>query len=438
MSAPITIRGAGPVGLAFALFAHAQGIAVTVREAKSRAAWQAANVGNGRSVALAHGSRQLLERIHPDGWAAIAAAGAAPIRTIHVEQAQGFGHAQIAHHEHGIDALGYVVRLGALTQALGALVEARGIVVQFDAGDTPTGEGLTIQAEGAPEQLTELKDYGQSALVAEVTLAEAATQQSKLDHAFEYFTPSGPLAMLPLDPASGTFSLVWCRTHAEAARQAALDDTALLAELQAAFGQRLGTLGALKERGVFPLRLARGVPSAPTTIALGNAAQTLHPVAGQGLNLGLRDAFECAALLAREIDAGVALNDPHQAARIASHFGTARARDRDATVRLTDAYVSVFSNDITALNWARGIGLSAISGLAPLRYLVAQRMMLGARGDGLGDFLPSFTDISDAAIKLRNQFSQGLGGAPRLAFPNLTNLQTTAQQLYAQWKGARR
>ena len=90
MNAPITIRGAGPVGLAFALFAHAQGIAVTVREAKSRAAWQAANVGNGRSVALAHGSRQLLERIHPDGWAAIAAASAAPIRTIHVEQAQGF------------------------------------------------------------------------------------------------------------------------------------------------------------------------------------------------------------------------------------------------------------------------------------------------------------------------------------------------------------
>ena len=367
----IQVSGAGPVGLAFALFAHGQGLPVTIVEAKSHDAWLRDLANSPRSVALAHGSRQLLERV--DAWRGLSGA---PLQTIHVQQSQAFGHTVIRHSDVGAPALGTVLRLGPLTQALAHEVTARGIGIDYGI-TSAASDALCVQAEGAPHNITLIKEYLQSAVVADVTVSAP-----QVGEAFEYFTAHGPLALLPLPDADGSqadqMSLVWCCAHAESARLAALDETTFLRELQAAFGDRLGQFTDAHARAVFPLRLVRGTPATPGVIALGNAAQSLHPVAGQGLNLGLRDAFECAALLAAAQDR-LLPGEQFNAATLASAFEQARARDRDETVRLTDSYVGLFSNELMPLAWARGLGLNALNTLDPLRRLVAGRMMHGVR-----------------------------------------------------------
>ena len=414
MTSAIQISGAGPVGLAFALFAHAQGLPVSLVESKPRDSWARDLVASPRSVALAHGSRQLLERV--DVWRGLIGA---PLQTIHVQQAQAFGHTVIRHTDVGAPALGTVLRLGTLTQALAQQVTARGIEFRYGWTDAQPQPGtLHVQAEGTPHTITLIKEYLQSAVVADVTVSAP-----RLGEAFEFFTPHGPLALLPLPSDEGPhggqqadqMSLVWCCAHTEAARLAALDESNFLRELQHAFGDRLGAFTAARARAIFPLRLVRGAPADPGVIALGNAAQSLHPVAGQGLNLGLRDAFECAALLAVAQDGllpGERLNGP----ALASAFAHARARDRDETVRLTDGYVSLFSNEFTPLAWARGAGLNALNAIGPLRRLVATRMMHGVRvSSGLSeeptrhpsaDQPAGFSGIARAVASLRQRARQ--------------------------------
>ena len=218
MTSAIQISGAGPVGLAFALFAHAQGLPVSLVESKPRDSWARDLVASPRSVALAHGSRQLLERV--DVWRGLIGA---PLQTIHVQQAQAFGHTVIRHSDVGAPALGTVLRLGAMTQALARLAAARGIVIHYGAtGAEPRPDALQVQAEGTPQTITLVKEYLQSAVVADLTVTAP-----QVGEAFEFFTPHGPLALLPLPGADGTqanqMSLVWCCAQAESARLAGLD-----------------------------------------------------------------------------------------------------------------------------------------------------------------------------------------------------------------------
>jgi 2-octaprenyl-6-methoxyphenol hydroxylase len=194
-------------------------------------------------------------------------------------------------------------------------------------------------------------------------------EQAHRGRAWERFTPEGPLALLP---HGAGYALVWTAPPDRAARLAALDTAAFLDELHASFGGRLGAFVGAGERSAFPLALRyRREETRPRSLAVGNAAQTLHPVAGQGFNLGLRDAWEL-ALLAREAP------DPGSEGFIGD-FRRARALDRRAGIQFTDGLVGVFSNADPLLCLGRGAGLLALDLLPPARRFIARRMIFGAR-----------------------------------------------------------
>jgi len=366
---PVLIAGAGPVGLTAALALHARGIPLQMVDAKPREA-----LGHDpRAVALAHGSRLILERLGV--WKDI---GATPIRHIRVSQQEGFGQTRIEAADHGVDALGYVVRLGPLNQVLLRAVEQRAIPLRFHAplghvahghdtaiaqvGSVELQTALVVYAEGKPAGAdVSSKPYGQTAIVTEAFSAEPHQGLAQ-----ERFTPQGPLALLPLENG---YSVVWCVHPERAQALMAMDDAGFLAALAEATGFARRNWRRVAARHAYPLTLVtRGAMAHAREIALGNAAQTLHPVAGQGLNLGLRDAFELAEALERGIGT----------AALAA-YARRRRLDRTAMITLTDRYVSLFSNDIAPLRGARGIGLAALNLLPPLRGLIARRMMFGLR-----------------------------------------------------------
>ena len=370
--AAILIAGAGPVGLAGALVARHSGCQVRVIERRGRA-----DIGSDpRAVALSHGSQLLLQRLGI--WPAL---GSTAIRHIHVSQAGGFGQTRIEAADLGLDALGHVLRLGPLVNTLLEAALRAGVQIDFDTSLDDTSAGtdcvratlktadgtwqretpLLLQAEGRPERALRQKDYGQSAIV-----TEAWADSPHRNDAFERFTPEGPLALLPLEDR---YSIVWCMSHDQARTRAGLSDHELIAQLNLATTYARKRWRRIGSRATYDLALVQsGTPETPRVVLLGNAAQTLHPVAGQGLNLGLRDAFALEALL----------RQPLSIASI-NRFQRERQRDRDATVWLTDKYVGVFSNALVPLRVARGTGLATLNLLPFARKWVAQRMMFGTR-----------------------------------------------------------
>ena len=363
-----------------ALALHRAGHAVRVIDAKAQD-----QLGiDPRAVALSYGSRLILERLGV--WNSITGqAAGTPIRHIRVSQAGGFGQTRIEAADYGIDALGYVTRLGPMVKALVGAVLRAGIEIRFEtahggadntAGAHSTAGAdraaqangpapLTIIAEGRPHEIAEKKEYGQTAIVTEAWSAAPHGHQ-----AYERFTPEGPLALLPLgSDQAGGHSIVWCMRDEHARALLQKSDAEFIGALNAAtsFAQRNWTRVA--PRAAFPLVLVRARDAVrPGEIALGNAAQTLHPVAGQGLNLGLRDAFELAEALKHGWSDGAL-----------AAYRKRRARDRRATVAITDHYVSLFSNDLAPVRAARGIGLALFNLLPGARRLVARRMMFGLR-----------------------------------------------------------
>lgn len=366
---PILIVGAGPVGLVTAIALKRCGHQLTVIDARPRSA----GFEDPRALALSHGSRLLLERL--DLWRGITAT---PVRNIEVSQDGGFGRTHIAATDHAIDALGHVVRAGSLASALLEAALAIGIEIRFDSelgaitpdgaglvaavGDTTLAASLLIRAEGTPgPEIASVKDYGQTAIV-----SEAWSDHPHLHRAYERFTRDGPLALLPLDTG---FSMVWCMAPERADALARVSSGEFIDRLQEATRFAPFRWTRVAERRTYRLALVRRkVLDAPYEIALGNAAQSLHPVAGQGLNLGLRDAFELS----------LALRDGVATPALGAWRRQRRA-DRDAMVATTDRYVSLFSNDYAPLRAARGAGLALLDLLPPLRAQVARRMMFGVR-----------------------------------------------------------
>jgi 2-octaprenyl-6-methoxyphenol hydroxylase len=376
----IVIAGGGPVGAALALGLAAGGHRVALLEAR---AFDAVST-DARMIALSHGSRLILERL--GAWQALPEV--TPIRAIVVSQQRHFGRVELSAQEAGVPALGYVARYSALQRALmnalaGSSVDVMTGCVARDfeggadaaaldvdcAGVTRRFEArLVALADGAdgmrPAQVEE-RDYRQSALVCDVI-----SERPHQNRAFERFTPDGPLALLPT--ARG-WSLVWTARPARAAELAALDEPRFCAELRAAFGAALGTFTLAGARQVFPLKLkyARR-PVAPRVVLVGNAAQSLHPVAGQGFNLGLRDAWELAVAVRDARDPG----DP----AILNAYFAERRFDRTATILFTDTLIRLFSNDIPLLGSLCGAGLTVLGGVPPAKNFLVRRMMFGARG----------------------------------------------------------
>jgi 2-octaprenyl-6-methoxyphenol hydroxylase len=374
--ADIAICGAGPVGLVQALQLVRRGIAparLLLIDAKPLAKV----AQDPRSIALSYGSRQILEEVGAWPFAAD------PIHEIHVSRRGHFGRTLIDRAEYKLPALGYVTRYGVTVDALAAAAEKAGIPSKrpahvsstqqwadavelfFTEGDSLTA-GIMVQAEGGvfSEQGARpvRRDYSQTAVIAHVRVDTPIAHR-----AFERFTDEGPLALLPQDDG---YALVWCMRPENASRLQAMHAVPFLAELQQAFGNRLGRFIAISQRHTYPLGLNAHAAVSGRTVAIGNAAQTLHPVAGQGLNLGLRDATVLARLLAEEA-----------APASLQRFAKERAQDRGLTIRLTDTMARIFASAPAGSisQGVLGLSLGLIDAINPAKRLLAEQMMFGQR-----------------------------------------------------------
>ena len=371
----VAIIGAGPVGMALAASLEDSGLSVRLIDARAHSAW----ADDPRALALAYGSRQLLERLQAwDDGAATA------ISTIHVSQRGGFGRTLLCATDYGTPALGYVMRYKDLAGALAARIapaqllcectvnaiettqeQASLTLTHADVAERITAK-LVVHAEGTPanDPDVRVRDYRQQAIIAQLKPSSPHHHR-----AWERFTPDGPLALLPLDD---DYSLVFTVPSDKAAHLLELGDDEFLAALREQFGRRADFVSC-GARSSFPLALRVRSPIVQQRqVWIGNSAQTLHPVSGQGFNLGLRDAAELAsALLDHRLDCG-------EPAALAA-YARGRQSDRRFGAAFTDGIVRLFSNDLAPLRCARGLGLLALDLAPPLRGFVAKRMIWGAR-----------------------------------------------------------
>ncbi|MBU3667566.1 MAG: 2-octaprenyl-6-methoxyphenyl hydroxylase [Rhodocyclaceae bacterium] len=396
----IVILGAGPVGTTLALLLAGSRHRVLLVEQRALSA----GLKDPRALALSEGARQLLD---PQGaWPNTTGIGdgrCTPIETIHISQTGGFGRTLIDRQDYQIAALGYVVRYGALMdglqQALGkAQQRHHEQLVCFDNTsarvidpdrqnpqahdfwrdvELSTAEKtytvrtrLIVHAEGTPPDDSQgviARGYGQRAIIFEAGLAQSHGQR-----AWERFTPQGPLALLPVDGAGGNrVSVVYTVAEQEAETLLGCHDAAILQRIQQAIGP-LATFTDIGPRASFPLKLRLRQPAiAQRELWIGNAAQTLHPVSGQGFNLGLRDAAMLAQALRLTLDPG--------SAPVLERYGRSRQMDRWGAAGFTDSIVRTFSTPLPMLTSVRGIALSALDLIGPLRHFVARRMIWGAR-----------------------------------------------------------
>ncbi len=375
----VLIIGAGPVGAALGLLLKHGNNRFALLEARDRP------VTEQRSLALSYGSRLLLEEA--GAWVPVFTRNA--IQTIHVSHRGGFGCTCISAHDVHLPALGYVVPYALLQNEFDARLTEQNIDVRRGAGVerieqvdeevivhyTHLGEArriaakILVLADGGANlgkvpaiRVTE-KDYRQSALLGHVVCDRGSAQM-----AYERFTGRGPLALLPFDDH---YSLVWIDDPACIQRLVDLDEPAFLAELQHWFGDRAGKFLSISGRRSYPLKLRLAHPRvAGRVVVVGNAAQALHPVAGQGFNLGLRDAYDLAALLNHGVK--------QEAASLLQRFASQRQPDTQAGVRFTDMLVELFSNDAPHWRIPRGLGLAALDLLPFARRRLAERMVFGA------------------------------------------------------------
>lgn len=334
-----------------------------------------------RATALAAGSVDMLARLGL--WQRIGGHATA-IRQVHVSDRGQPAGALIDAAEQGREALGYVLENAWLAPQLRAAAEtAPGVSTFAPARVRSLSQGrrasrllldggevrarLVVLADGGASELPrqlgieqQRHDYRQSALIANISLGKAHNGR-----AFERFTPDGPAALLPLDesPRGRRAALVWTRPPQTAERLYRADDAAFLAELQSAFGWRLGRLTRVGQRQCWPLvRLRAHEQVRSRLVLLGNSAHALHPVAGQGLNLSLRDAAELAACLHRSWNAGT---DPGALAGLRAYLRR-READQALTAGLGEGLLSVFARRHpawTALRQAGFVGLDWLPGL---------------------------------------------------------------------------
>lgn len=381
-SCDILIQGGGPVGLACAAW-----ILQKLPQAKltliDRNPHNDADlkVGDSRGIALSHGSKLLLDTIH--AWSK----DAAEIHRVHVSQAGRFGRALMTREELKQSALGHIVRYHdihiALRQALRALQDKSSHFQWEHISDSDALEALDakciVHAEGGlfkkQDWVESGRDYEQSALVGLIEVEKAIPYQ-----AWERFTAEGPLAILPSHYGPNTLNLVWCGSPTSSQKRLQLSDTDFLTALQNEFGSRIGRFLKVQDRRLYELGLNyRKEIVLGTEVWIGNAAQTLHPVAGQGLNLGLRDAFLLAEKLSRVFAGANEDQNPTQIHHALEEYAQSRKADRTATIGLTDLMARIFTSNLAPIVIARGLALSALQWLPPVKTALARQMMFGRR-----------------------------------------------------------
>jgi 2-octaprenyl-6-methoxyphenol hydroxylase len=417
MKVDVAIVGGGMVGASLALALRGLGVDVLLVEGIAPGS-SAQPSFDDRTTALGNASRRIFESLGVWGDIAPQASG---IRTIHVSDAGRFGFARLRAEEQGIDAFGYVAANRVIGAALWKQLSASsgGVVLRVPAkaedievteegasftlvSGAEVGDGgvagasignagvnagvgdvgrrervearLLVAADGAHSGVrtaaaieADVEDYDQIAIVANV-----GADHPHDGTAYERFTPSGPIAVLPL--YDGSYGVIWSCRPQDAAGVLSLDDESYLRELQARFGWRAGRFVRAGRRASYPLKLTRAAATTATrTVLIGNAAQALHPVAGQGFNLGLRDA----AMLA-EVVANAGVSDVG-APDLLRRFAEWRAADRGGVVRFTDGLVKLFGSSRPGVGILRNLGLLMFD-LAPPAKSALARVSAGFGG----------------------------------------------------------
>jgi 2-octaprenyl-6-methoxyphenol hydroxylase len=381
----IVIVGGGPVGATLALLLAKQGVFVTVLEARK----QGAAYSESRALALSFGSRRILEKLGV--WSSLAK-NATAINTIHVSQKGSLGRAKLHASDYQLEALGYVLSYGALSEALdSALANQSSVNFVFEASAehmthtstyasviyTYKGKSLTLSsrlvvlADGGRSLdeiaglVKETKEYGHDALISKIS--------AELPHgnvAYERFTPNGPMALLP--NGERDFSLVWTGKKEYVNELLALSDAEFLTQFHEQFGDRVGQFLSVGKRMAFPLKISQlKTTDTPHLVVIGNAAQTMHPVAGQGFNVGLRDAESLAQHIFTATSESLGGN------QMLADYRASRYSDTKYGLLFTDFLVNIFSNDIIGINGLRSSGLGIFDVIKPIKQHLVSKMSYG-------------------------------------------------------------
>ncbi|HSZ09761.1 MAG TPA: 2-octaprenyl-6-methoxyphenyl hydroxylase [Steroidobacteraceae bacterium] len=394
MSFDVAIVGGGMVGATLGVALAPLNLRVAIIEAIPHDAAAQPSFDE-RTTALSNGSRRILETLGV--WPALNAA-ATPIRKIHVSDQGRFGFARIDAAEQGLPAMGYVVANRELGSALWSRLSAspglevycpaevahieanersvtveiaqRGAKTRIDAKLIVAADGAQSAVRSAAGVDAQVRDYEQTAVITTVL-----PQRFHDNVAYERFTPSGPLALLPLDGGRCTLVLTLTREAAQSALS--WSDEEFLAEVQRRFGFRLGRFLQVGRRVPYPLFLTRATrTSAARCVIIGNAAQGLHPVAGMGFNLGLRDVASLAELIAER--AGQVDADPGDP-KLLAQYDAWRAADRGGVIAFTDGLIRMFSNPLGSIRRLRNLGLLAFDLLPPAKAALS-RLSTGGGG----------------------------------------------------------
>ncbi len=395
----VIIVGGGLAGNCLALALNGSGLRVAIIEASTREQLLNSAMGD-RALALAAGTVATLETLGI--WQGIQAKATA-ITDIHVSDRGHFGKVRLSARKLNVAALGYVITARDIETHVAELVDKTGITqlcparlvglvsdekevnasIKHQEESLCLSAKLLVGADGGNSSVRKLleitqqvTEYGQTALV--------TTVKTSLPHrniAYERFTESGPLALLPL--GKNHCSVVWTRSNEDADALMSGSENDFLEALQQCFGYRLGRLTLAAPRRAFPVSLIRADRmQSGRAVIIGNAAHQLHPVAGQGFNLGLRDVEQLADRLLRQQEQGEDIGS----ATFLNDYVTAREQDHRQTITFTDTLVRVFSNDWLALAAARNIGLAALDHIPFAKALLSRHAMgLAQRLPGLGN-----------------------------------------------------
>ena len=350
-----------------------------------------------RVLALSHGSAKYLKSLSV--WDDIAPHATA-IKNIHISDRGHYGKARLAAQDHQVSALGYVVEMSLLGKAflseLSETTQGESKNISWFCPDHITdiewqSESVNITLNSSQQLKAKLllacdgaqstcrqfanissshQPYNQSALIANVSMAKPHN-----NIAYERFTELGPIAMLPLtdnSEQSHKCSLVWTLTPEQADEIKALGDNAFKQHLEIAFGSWLGSVEKVGERVTYPLNLVQANEQVYHRMALiGNASHTIHPIAGQGFNLGLRDVQQLCETVKNNIEQGLDLADFSSLMR----YAVKRKTDHQQVITLTDSLVTLFSNDLPPLIAGRNIGLKVLNYFTPLKQRLVDKTM---------------------------------------------------------------
>ena len=375
----MAIIGGGMVGASLAVALSGTGITTMLVEGAA-AGSKAQPSFDDRTTALGNASCRIFRALGV--WDRLAPEAAA-IRAIHISDAGRFGFARLNAAEQGIEAFGYVIPNRVIGAALWERLQgAKDVLLRvparpqrvrignegitFTLPDESVSARLVVAADGAHSAVraaagieAAVEDYEQIAIVANV-----AADRPHDGTAYERFTDSGPLAVLPLH--DGSYGVIWTCAPARAAEVLAFDDGTYLRELQGRFGWRAGRFGRAGVRSSYPLKLTRARTTVSTrTVLIGNAAQALHPVAGQGFNLGLRDAAMLAEVL-------VAATGDVGSPELLRRFAAWREGDRSGVIRFTDGLVKMFGDTRPGIGMLRNLGLLLFDLSPPAKSALAR------------------------------------------------------------------